>query len=421
MSRYLPLANANQIGNRRRREQARALPHDHAWRQRPTTPAGTAPASSPRRRSVHAASHGVATRTSKTALDRPAAARRPTSWRSPIQTGSSPARPAPPCRRASRGCGTSRTRCCRRRRGRGRRTTYRANGIVPSVREGHAMPLVPGGIAHHLHRDDRAVVIDRHLEHVTAGRDPVGFGLQVRGIEGALGRERSQLVEVPGRLPRRVIDRIALVEDALGQRVVIVARDVLRGCSQAWPAGARSRAAAPRSRTRESRRRDCEAAPADTRIAAAAMANAARRSRRFTRASSHGGFAGRERFSGPASAPPDPATCTSPPSSRCASIASASAFPFLVSEYSTRTGVSGRSRCARPAPPPSSSCRRSLSMRSVMSGMASRSVANRQVCLSSRKMIAPVQRRPISSLAWWNRVQSCGACLARRSWLTPSG
>ena len=28
------------------------------------------------------------------------------------------------------------------------------------------------------------------------------------------------------------------------------------------------------------------------------------------------------------------------------------------------------------------------------------------------KMMAPFQRRPISSLAWWNRVHSCGAFLA---------
>jgi len=38
-------------------------------------------------------------------------------------------------------------------------------------------------------------------------------------------------------------------------------------------------------------------------------------------------------------------------------------------------------------------------MRSVMSGIASRKVANLQLDWSSTKMTAPVQRRPINSLA----------------------
>ena len=51
--------------------------------------------------------------------------------------------------------------------------------------------------------------------------------------------------------------------------------------------------------------------------------------------------------------------------------------PFFVSEYSTRTGVSGIT-VRSTMPSASSSCRRSLSIRSVMSGIASRKVANRQ-------------------------------------------
>jgi hypothetical protein len=47
-------------------------------------------------------------------------------------------------------------------------------------------------------------------------------------------------------------------------------------------------------------------------------------------------------------------------------------------------------------------------MRSVMSGIAARSVAKRQRDLSSTKMIAPVQRRPISSLARWKREHNSG-------------
>ena len=82
-----------------------------------------------------------------------------------------------------------------------------------------------------------------------------------------------------------------------------------------------------------------------------------------------------------------------------ASIAEARSRPFLVSAYSTRTGVSGTT--VRSTIPSSSSSRsRSLSIRSVMSGTAARSVANRQRERSSRKTIAPVQRRPISSIAW---------------------
>ena len=89
----------------------------------------------------------------------------------------------------------------------------------------------------------------------------------------------------------------------------------------------------------------------------------------------------------------------------------ASARPFFVSAYSTRTGVSGTTVRSM-IPSSSSSCSRSLSMRSVMSGIASRKVANRQRDLSSTKMIAPVHRRPISSLARWKRVQSAGVCAA---------
>jgi hypothetical protein len=81
-----------------------------------------------------------------------------------------------------------------------------------------------------------------------------------------------------------------------------------------------------------------------------------------------------------------------------ASIAFESARPFFVSAYSTRTGDSGTTVRTR-SPSASSSCRRSLSMRSVMSGTASRRTANRQRARSSTKMIAPVHRRPISSLA----------------------
>jgi len=57
-----------------------------------------------------------------------------------------------------------------------------------------------------------------------------------------------------------------------------------------------------------------------------------------------------------------------------ASIAEASARPFFVSAYSTRTGVSGMT-VRSTIPSCSSSCNRSLSIRSVMSGTATRSVA----------------------------------------------
>ena len=56
--------------------------------------------------------------------------------------------------------------------------------------------------------------------------------------------------------------------------------------------------------------------------------------------------------------------------------AAVSARPFRVSSYSTRTGTSGTT-VRRTMPSFSSSCRRSLSIRSVMSGTASRSVAKR--------------------------------------------
>jgi len=56
----------------------------------------------------------------------------------------------------------------------------------------------------------------------------------------------------------------------------------------------------------------------------------------------------------------------------------------------------------------SSSCNRWLSMRSVMSGMASRKVANRHGRRNITKMIAPLQRRPISSLARWKRAHNSG-------------
>ena len=72
-----------------------------------------------------------------------------------------------------------------------------------------------------------------------------------------------------------------------------------------------------------------------------------------------------------------------------ASMAAVSARPFFVKAYSTRTGVSGMT-VRSTMPSASSSCSRSLSMRSVMSGMASRSVANRQRSLSSTNRIAPV-------------------------------
>ena len=79
-------------------------------------------------------------------------------------------------------------------------------------------------------------------------------------------------------------------------------------------------------------------------------------------------------------------------------MAAASARPFFVNAYSTRTGVSGTT--VRSMMPSSSRTRsRSLSIRSVMSGMASRSVAKRQRDLSSTNTIAPVHRRPINSLA----------------------
>jgi hypothetical protein len=82
-----------------------------------------------------------------------------------------------------------------------------------------------------------------------------------------------------------------------------------------------------------------------------------------------------------------------------ASIDFVSARPFRVSAYSTRTGVSGTT-VRTISPSASSSCRRSLSIRSVMSGIASRRTAKRQRARSSTKMMAPVQRRPMSSLAW---------------------
>ncbi len=60
-----------------------------------------------------------------------------------------------------------------------------------------------------------------------------------------------------------------------------------------------------------------------------------------------------------------------------ASNAALSARPFFVSAYSTLTGVSGTT-VRSTMPSCSSSCSRSLNMRSVMSGMASRKVAKRQ-------------------------------------------
>ena len=80
--------------------------------------------------------------------------------------------------------------------------------------------------------------------------------------------------------------------------------------------------------------------------------------------------------------------------------------PFFVSAYSTRTGVSGIT-VRSTIPSSSSSCSRSLSMRSVISGIASRSTAKRHRDFSSTKMIAPVQRRPMSSLARWNLRAKC--------------
>ena len=59
-----------------------------------------------------------------------------------------------------------------------------------------------------------------------------------------------------------------------------------------------------------------------------------------------------------------------------ASMGPASARPLSVSEYSMRTGVSGMTSRATIASF-SSSCRRSLSMRSVMPGMAARRPAKR--------------------------------------------
>jgi hypothetical protein len=71
-------------------------------------------------------------------------------------------------------------------------------------------------------------------------------------------------------------------------------------------------------------------------------------------------------------------------SAQCAmaSMADASARPFLVSSYSTRTGASGIT-VRSTIPSCSNSCSRSLSIRSVMSGMAPRSVAKRQRDFSS--------------------------------------
>ncbi len=94
-------------------------------------------------------------------------------------------------------------------------------------------------------------------------------------------------------------------------------------------------------------------------------------------------------------APPTDHSCAHPAS---ASTAAPSARPFAVSEYSTRTGVSGTTSRAT-TPSLSSSRRRSESIRSVISGMAPRSVEKRALPPSSTYTIAPVQRRPISSTA----------------------
>jgi hypothetical protein len=96
-----------------------------------------------------------------------------------------------------------------------------------------------------------------------------------------------------------------------------------------------------------------------------------------------------------------------------ASTAAASSRPFLVRAYSTRTGDSGITvRFTMPSC--SSSKSRSLSIRSVMSGISLRRVAKRQRRDSIRtKMMAPVQRRPMSSLARWNFEHSGRGCAAR--------
>ena len=248
-----PLADADQIGNRGRREQARTLAHDHPRgnaRQRLLELRGGHPLDSFRHIANPWRAHQHAEQRFGHRRRRPVQRRRCHRLEGKVAL-----------RAGQRGAVGHHARVAHRARGvadvdaalLADHVARKRHGAVG--RERHAMLFVPAGIAHHLHGDDRAVVRDRHLEHVAARRNPVAFRLERGRIERRLGIERSQLVEVPGRLARRVIDRIALVEDALGQRVVIVARDVLGRVLQAWPAEARSRAAAPRSRTQESKRR----------------------------------------------------------------------------------------------------------------------------------------------------------------------
>ena len=85
------------------------------------------------------------------------------------------------------------------------------------------------------------------------------------------------------------------------------------------------------------------------------------------------------------------------------------ACPLSVRWYSTRTGASTKT-CRATTPSTSSSRSRAHSMRSLMSGMASRSSVKRQAPPSISRTIAPDQRRPMSSTALWKSGQKFESC-----------